>query len=65
MDKIVTLARSLPVHPHMGRTVPEFGRKELRERFVYSYRIIYQVREEDIVVVNIIHGRRLYVPDTE
>jgi plasmid stabilization system protein ParE len=44
--------------------VPEFERADLRERFVFSYRVIYQVRPDAIVVVNVIHGHRLYSPDT-
>jgi protein-S-isoprenylcysteine O-methyltransferase Ste14 len=51
------LARSLPHHPKLGRIVPEFARDDVRERFVYSYRVIYQVRDEVLVVVNVIHGR--------
>ena len=65
VEKITTLARSLPAYPRMGRKVPEFDRDDLRERFVYSYRVIYQIREEVIVVVNVIHGRRLYPPETD
>jgi len=65
VEKITTLARSLPAYPRMGRKVPEFDRDDLRERFVYSYRVIYQIREEAIVVVNVIHGCRLYPPDTD
>jgi plasmid stabilization system protein ParE len=37
----------------------------VRERFVYSYRVIYQVRDEELVVINVIHGRRLYAPDED
>jgi plasmid stabilization system protein ParE len=61
VEKITTLVRSLPMFPRMGRKVPEFDRDDLRERFVYSYRVIYQIRAQTIVVVNVIHGRRLYV----
>jgi len=60
VDKIITLTRSLPAQPYMGRVVPEFGRKDIRERFVFSYRVVYRVTAEAIVVVNIIHGRRQY-----
>jgi len=65
VEKIATLARSLPTHPRMGRKVPEFDLDNIRERFVYSYRVIYQIRDESITVVNVIHGRRLYPPETE
>lgn len=63
VGKIVALARSLPRHPLLGRVVPEFGRPDVRERFVFSYRVVYQVRDEVLVIVNVIHGRRLYEPD--
>lgn len=63
-EKVTTLTRSLPEHPRMGRQVPELERDDIRERFVFNYRIIYQIREHAIVVVNVIHGRRLYEPDT-
>lgn len=43
--------------------VPEFGRADVRERFVFSYRVVYRVNEESILVVNVIHGRRLYDTD--
>ena len=63
VGKIVALARSLPRHPKLGRVVPEFARDDVRERFVYSYRVIYQVQDEVLVMVNVIHGRRRYEPD--
>lgn len=62
-DKILTLARNLPHYPYLGRVVPEFGRTDVRERFVFSYRVVYRVSEESILIVNVIHGRRLYDTD--
>ncbi|HET7369442.1 MAG TPA: type II toxin-antitoxin system RelE/ParE family toxin [Gammaproteobacteria bacterium] len=64
-EKITTLTRSLPDHPRMGRQVPELERDDVRERFVFSYRIIYQIREDAVVVANIVHGRRIYEPDVD
>lgn len=43
----------------MGRVVPELGDESIRERFVYSYRIIYQIEKERILIVAVIHGKRL------
>ena len=63
IDKILTLARNLPQYPYLGRVVPEFGRTDVRERFVFSYRVVYRVSEESILIVNVIHGRRLYDTD--
>jgi len=36
-------ARGLAGFPLRGRVVPELGDQEIRERFVYSYRLIYRI----------------------
>ncbi len=46
----------------MGRVVPEIGEKNIRERFVYSYRVIYRIELEPILVVAVIHGSRVLLP---
>ena len=43
----------------MGRIVPELSDDSIRERFIYSYRVIYQISGEDIHVLAVIHGKRL------
>ncbi|TAL43790.1 MAG: type II toxin-antitoxin system RelE/ParE family toxin [Methylovulum sp.] len=58
-NKILTVAKELSEQPYIGRVVPEIGNKQIRERFVYSYRLIYQINESNILVVAIIHGKRL------
>lgn len=45
--------------PMAGRIVPEYGRSDLREVFLKSYRIIYRVDGRDLVVVTVIEGHRL------
>jgi toxin ParE1/3/4 len=45
--------------PLIGRVVPEFSNDSLREIFAYSYRIIYQVKADEIDVAAIIHGKRI------
>jgi toxin ParE1/3/4 len=39
--------------------VPEFEDEALRERFVYSYRVIYRIQGQTITVAAVIHGNRL------
>ena len=39
--------------------VPELGRKDLREVLLGSYRIVYQVQRQGIVVLTIFEGHRL------
>jgi plasmid stabilization system protein ParE len=46
----------------MGRIVPEIGDAAIRERFVYSYRIIYRVENERVLIAAVIHGSRLLQP---
>jgi toxin ParE1/3/4 len=43
----------------IGRIVPEIGDAEIRERFVYSYRLVYKIQAEVIIIVAVIHGKRL------
>lgn len=57
--KILDSSRMLADFPRAGRVVPEVADETLRERFVYSYRIIYRVRADRVLVVAVIHGKRL------
>ena len=60
VSRIVSVAESIPDHPMMGREVPEKGDPDVRERFVYSYRVIYHIEPERILVVAVIHGSRQF-----
>jgi toxin ParE1/3/4 len=51
-------ARSLKTHAERGRTVPEARSAEVRELFVKSYRLIYQVSPTAILIVAFVHGAR-------
>ncbi|MGH8608451.1 MAG: type II toxin-antitoxin system RelE/ParE family toxin [Gammaproteobacteria bacterium] len=57
--KILDVSRSLGEFPKIGRIVPEFDDENTRERFVYSYRLVYHIEKERILVVAVIHGKRL------
>jgi toxin ParE1/3/4 len=59
VSKILQLARRLKDFPWIGRIVPELNDENIRERFIYSYRIVYQIEQNRILVVAIIHGKRL------
>jgi toxin ParE1/3/4 len=45
--------------PMTGRIVPEYGRPDIREVFVKTYRVIYRVDDRDLVVVTVTEGHRL------
>ena len=49
--------------PRMGKVVPELGNDTIRELSLYSYRILYEIREPDVVVLAVIHKRRDLQPD--
>ena len=59
VSRIINAAESIPEQPEMGRIVPEIDRPDVRERFAYSYRLIYRVGKRRILVVAVIHGNRL------
>jgi len=59
VSKVLVVSRNLSGAPLIGRIVPELGDDQTRERFVYSYRLIYRVRDNEVLVVAIIHGKRL------
>ena len=58
VKKIISQIRMLAQFPRSGRKVPEFDDENVRELIVYSYRIIYRLREEDVVIAAVIHGKR-------
>ncbi len=62
---MLEMAESLADFPEMGRIVPELGDKNIRERFVYSYRLIYQIEDSQILIVAIVHGKRLLINVSE
>lgn len=50
---------SIGEQPLIGRVVPELGNERMRERFLYSYRLTYEVGDDRVEMLAVIHGRRL------
>ncbi len=59
VTEILSISRNVGEFPLIGRVVPEVGDETIRERFVYSYRLVYRIESERILVVAVIHGTRL------
>ena len=59
VSKILQIARGFGEFPRAGRIVPELEDEAIRERFVYSYRLIYRIEQQSVLVVAVVHGRRL------
>lgn len=43
VTEILSVSRNVGELPLIGRIVPEIGDRRIRERFVYSYRLVYRV----------------------
>ena len=63
VERLFDLADELTAHPKLGRIVPELADPNVRERFLYSYRLIYELTGETIHVLAVIHGKRLLESD--
>ncbi len=59
LESLLELGEMIGEHPMAGRRVPELENERVRERFLYSYRLIYEVGDGRIDVLAVIHGRRL------
>lgn len=59
VEKILFTAATLNQFPLAGRIVPKLNQPAIRERFMYSYRLIYRVETARILVAAVIHGKRL------
>lgn len=51
-------ADSLVAFPRRGRLVPEYRDPGVRELFVGSYRLIYQLSENSVFIIAFVHGAR-------
>lgn len=60
VTKILKVSRSISDFPLMGRIVSEIGDENIRERIVYNYRLVYRIEKKIILVIAVIHGRRLF-----
>ena len=59
VSKILEVQRTIKEFPLIGRVLPELGNDNIRERFIYSYRLVYEIKQQNILIVAIIHGSRL------
>ena len=59
VDEIIHVVELLQAQPEMWRVVPELNQNKIREHFIYSYRIIYEIDPEQLHILAVIHGGRL------
>jgi len=60
-EEALAAARSLRKFPRRGRIVPEAENEAIRELFIRSYRLIYEIRGDGAIVIPaFIHGARRF-----
>ncbi len=59
VERLIAVSRRLDRLPLRGRAVPELDDPDYRECFVYSYRLIYRIEGDEVLIVAVIHGKRL------
>ncbi|MEW6236242.1 MAG: type II toxin-antitoxin system RelE/ParE family toxin [Candidatus Omnitrophota bacterium] len=58
IEKMIESVEKLRWFPAMGRKVPEYREKEIREIIFQSNRILYREESNDILILTIIHAGR-------
>lgn len=58
INDILNLVENLKISQYMGRKVPEYNLREIRELIYKSYRIIYEVKIGKILILRIWHSAR-------
>ena len=63
-EELVKRTFDLGELPRKGRIVPELNEDAVRELGLYSYRILYEVKSDDLIaVLAVIHKRRYVEPE--
>ncbi len=62
--RITTRISQLRDFPELGRVVPEWSERNLRELIIPPYRIPYQIVNDTVFILNIYHARAA-LPDDE
>jgi len=60
VGRLIAKAEAAARLPLAGRVVPEKARSDVREVFLRTYRIVYRVLEDSILVLTVLEGRRLF-----
>lgn len=57
-ERIVTNIGRLRRHPRLGRVVPEYKDRTIRELIVGNYRVVYRIHGRRVGILAIVHGSR-------
>ena len=59
IENIVESIEILALFPRIGREVPELQKENVREIFYKRYRIIYQIVDDHVEIITVVHSSRL------
>ena len=59
VSKFFEKAEMLQNFSELGRIVPELKDTNIREIFIYSYRLVYKLHQNKVTFVAVVHGKRL------
>lgn len=61
VSEIMAAGDTLVGQPTRGRVVPELSEPSIRELFIYSYRLIYEILDakHEVHILAVLHGKRL------
>lgn len=61
LEELIRQPEKLRGFPEMGRMVPEMNQNDIRELIFQNYRIIYQLDNDAIMILTVIHGKREFI----
>ncbi len=59
LENVFKEVEKLELFPKSGRRVPEFNQEDIREIIFGNYRIIYKIKEDEIIITSVRHGKQL------
>jgi len=59
VDKLISLAETIPRNPKKGRVVPELSLEYIRELLYKNYRIVYCIKKTSVDVLTVFEGHQL------
>jgi toxin ParE1/3/4 len=62
IERIIESTDCLQNFPNTGRIIKEIGRKECREVIYGSYRIMYEIKGDEVRIAGIVHSARDWKP---
>ncbi len=65
VTRILQKTSLLKTFPFSVRVVPEEMDENVREHFVSNYRIIYDIRDNFVYVLAVVHGKGMLYPEFE